>query len=213
MSWRSLEASAHSRELMPAPTPSAPTANGASGLVEVFPALYIGNQHDFETEVDGQPGWAVVQACKEPFHRRAVGYRGNIDPSHPEFLFAHRGNRLVLNMVDSDNPKYFSKHLIEPALQFMADRLMAGQKVLVHCNQGRSRAPTLALMFLGRHSAEFRLSFGAAASLFKARYPIYAPARGIEAFAAANWRWFTIYTPRDLEIVAGEQGNKQKCRS
>lgn len=67
-------------------------------MIEVFSGLYVGTQLDFE-KIDGRLGWVVVQACKEPFHRRAVGYVGNIDPSHSEYLVARRGDRLILNMI------------------------------------------------------------------------------------------------------------------
>ena len=43
-------------------------------MIEVYPNLYIGSWIDYEKVVSGQPGWAVVHACKE-YHRITVGYK------------------------------------------------------------------------------------------------------------------------------------------
>ncbi len=82
-------------------------------MIEVYPFLYIGDQNDYESNVKHQPGWYVVHACKEPYHRQALGYTGRaVSNTHPEYLIARRGNRLILNMVDADDPSYIGyQHL------------------------------------------------------------------------------------------------------
>jgi hypothetical protein len=58
-------------------------------MIEVMPRLYVGNQIDWETNVkhkgtgNPKPGWSVVQACKEPYHREALGYIGRGAPPRP----------------------------------------------------------------------------------------------------------------------------------
>ena len=42
-------------------------------MIEICPQLYVGNQDNYEYDVKRQEGWAVVQACKEPYHRRELG--------------------------------------------------------------------------------------------------------------------------------------------
>ena len=55
-------------------------------MIEIAPNLFVGNQLDYErTAKFGN--WAIVQACKEPYHRAAVGYNGMGAPrDHAEYL-------------------------------------------------------------------------------------------------------------------------------
>ena len=39
-------------------------------MLEVYPNLFVGSMVDYETIVSSQTGWAIVHACKEPYHRR-----------------------------------------------------------------------------------------------------------------------------------------------
>lgn len=157
-------------------------------MTELIPnSLYTGSQDD-EAAIRHEAGWAVVHCAKEPYHRAAVGYRGrSCDKSHPEYLVARRGDRLALNLVDVDDPTYVSADVIRPALAFIHEQRQAGRKVLVHCNQGLSRGPTVAMMYLGSREMLPSL-FDAALEQFKAAYyPRHSPAGGIIGFARANW--------------------------
>jgi len=72
-------------------------------MIEVYLNLFVGDQSDYEINVATQEGWAVVHACKEPYHRQALGYRVRGAPKdHPEYLVARRGNRLILNIVEDE---------------------------------------------------------------------------------------------------------------
>ncbi len=53
-------------------------------MIEIHPNLYVGHQGDYEYLVQGQDGWAVVHACKEPYHRNLLGYTTRGAPKdHP----------------------------------------------------------------------------------------------------------------------------------
>ena len=160
-------------------------------MIEVSPRLYVGSMLDYERRVKEQPGWYVVQAAKEPYHREALNYKSQGAPrDHLEYLYAQRDNRLILNMVDVDNHKYFDADMIEAALTFIHDMLSGNPvcKVLVHCNQGHSRAPSLALLYLRRHDPEFAdLSFADGVRRFKSFYRHYEPAAGIRDYLKLNW--------------------------
>lgn len=55
---------------------------------------------------------------------------------------AKRETRLILNLVDLENPAYIAKEIKDKVLRFIGQNLEeAGRKVLVHCNQGMSRSP------------------------------------------------------------------------
>ncbi len=110
-------------------------------MVEIHPNLFVGSQHDYEDNVRGQVGWCVVQACREPYHRQALGYTGQSAPKyHPEYFTARRGNRLILNLNDAANPAHIPKQIMDAALTFVEESLGKERRVLVHCNQGQSRA-------------------------------------------------------------------------
>jgi hypothetical protein len=49
-------------------------------MIEIHPNLYIGNEHDYEFNVRRESGWCIVHACKEPYHRQALGYTGRAAP-------------------------------------------------------------------------------------------------------------------------------------
>lgn len=153
-------------------------------MIEVAPNLWVGNQIDYERRVKHEDGWAAVLSAKEPWHRQFVGYNGRGAPrDHPEYLFAERGDRLALNLVDVEDVAYIPQRVIEKGLDFMAIRLSRGMKVLACCNQGGSRAPTLALLYLGRwHPEYFGMAPEIAIRQFREVYPQYDPAEGMRGY-------------------------------
>lgn len=65
-------------------------------MIEVCPNLCVGSEHD-EQRIRGQAGWFFIHACKEPYHRQALGYTGRAAAkTHPEYLIARRNGRLIL---------------------------------------------------------------------------------------------------------------------
>lgn len=93
-------------------------------MIEIFPWLFIGNDTDYEISVKHQENWAVVHACKEPYHRQALGYSGRAcAKEHPEYLLAYREDRLSLNLVDVDNPAWISPTIIDSVIDFIDKHL------------------------------------------------------------------------------------------
>lgn len=158
-------------------------------MLEVSPQLYVGDEGDYEREVKHQDGWCVVHACKEPYHRQALGYSGRGAPKdHPEYLIAPRGNRLILNLVDAPLPEFFSTEIFDAALAFIDNSIKSGKKVLVHCNEGFSRGPSVALLFLASVSKAIpNTSHDEAEQAFIKLYPAYSPKSGIRGFLRNNW--------------------------
>lgn len=150
--------------------------------------LYIGDQDacfDWTKKKKGP----VIHACKEPCHRNALGYTGRApDKEHPEYLVARRGTtHLYLNLVDSPNPAFFSVKLIEEALYFLSVRLREEKPVLLHCNKGESRAPSLALLYLYTQQSPGEYTFEQALEAFHHVYPRYNPSTGIYEHMQAHW--------------------------
>lgn len=161
-------------------------------MIEIADRLHIGDQHDYECDVSMQrnssPLWSIVQACKEPYHRMALGYVGRGAPKdHPEYQIAVRGNRMILNLVDTPDPKYISAKIIDRALVFTRRALAEGRRVLVHYNQGMSRSATIGLLYMATQGYYNGMDFADAEIAFLERYPLYNPGSGMRGFADANW--------------------------
>jgi hypothetical protein len=158
-------------------------------VIEVHPRLFVGSQDDYERRVRHEQGWCVVHACKDPYHREALGYSGRAAAkTHPEYLIVRRGDRLILNLVDAADPAYIPEEIMDAALSFIEASLHADRPVLVHCNQGHSRAPSIALLYLRAHTARFASTeFESAEHGFREIYPAYRPAAGVQGFLRSHW--------------------------
>ena len=88
---------------------------------------------------------------------------------------------MALRMVDAPDTKYFSDWMINPGLEFITERFAAGDPVLVHCNVGVSRSPSVALLWMWEHGFLPEV-FGEAVAAFKMLYPHYAPQAGIYGY-------------------------------
>lgn len=157
-------------------------------MIEVFTNLFVGSQED-EAAIRPQSGWYVIHACKEPYHRQALGYTGRGAPkNHPEYLIAPREGRLILNLVDVDNVAYIPPEIIDAALAAIHQNI-ASSKVLVHCNQGMSRSPTIALLYMTKFTDQFNsMDSEGATQEFRRIYPGYAPAVGMAEYVRLNWQ-------------------------
>jgi protein-tyrosine phosphatase len=131
----------------------------------------------------------VLHACIEPYHRQLLGYAGRAAPkTHPEYLFARRERRLYLNIVDADDPNYIPKEIIDEALAFIEEGIRSGENVLVHCNQGESRSPSIGLLYLAaRANSISSVSLQAAEIDFRRIYPRYSPKAGMRGFLLRHW--------------------------
>jgi predicted protein tyrosine phosphatase len=70
-------------------------------------------------------------------------------------------------------------------------------KILLHCNQGQSRSPGIALLYLLKHTDILgEKEMAAAIAAFRAIYPPYAPARGMAEYIRLNWhRYARVGSP------------------
>jgi len=94
-------------------------------MIEIHPNLYVGTQEDYELVVEAHETWCVVHAQAIPYHRLAVTYSpgGAVPGDHPERYVARRGNRLMLNLVDSRDPADIPKEAIDAAPPISRKRL------------------------------------------------------------------------------------------
>ncbi|MCG2611813.1 dual specificity protein phosphatase family protein [Flavobacterium sp. SM15] len=155
-------------------------------MKEIDENLFVGNLTDYENNQFNND-YYFVQACKEPCHRKALGYTGRTaDVNHPEYLIAHRERKIILNMIDPPTGKYFENIMFESSLAFINENLEKGNKVLIHCNQGISRSPSIGLLYLATKGKIRNENFIVAEEDFKKIYPDYSPS-GIKEFLSLNW--------------------------
>jgi hypothetical protein len=153
-------------------------------MVSIYNRLFIGAVDECQT---GTEHLAVVHACKSPCHQRAVGYRGSLPASHPNYLFLQREHDLYLNIIDPPVP-LFKAETFEQFLVFARLKYDSGFSLLIHCNQGESRAPSLALLFMAKHIGALpNSSYGDARLAFGHLFPAYQPGIGIQRFLTDNW--------------------------
>ena len=155
-------------------------------MIEVSTNLFIGSEVNcsFEALKDR----ATVHACKNPCHARVLNYRGSLPQTHPNYLVLEWELDLYLNMVDMDrelSPVY-TNPIVQAAMSFI-DKNITDRPVVIHCNQGMSRAPSIALLYMARTKAIKNDSFEDAVRDFRSTYPAYQPARGISLYMSRNW--------------------------
>jgi hypothetical protein len=160
-------------------------------MEEVYPKLWIGDDQDY-VKMKDRAGWAFVRACKDGpgGHRQTVGYTTRGAPKGPNYYAAWTGNRIALNLVDNGDPSYIHDEAIDPALEFIGKYLGEGYNVLVACNQGHSRGPSVAMMYLGMIH-DLPSNFREAFRVFKILYPKYDPEQGIKFYTKHKWASFT----------------------
>lgn len=129
---------------------------------------------------------ADVHACKEPCHRAAVGYRGRrLASCHPHYLVLRREFHLYLNLIDPPQP-LFTRVSFEAFMTFV-DEHLPRREVLIHCNRGESRAPSLALLYMAKRLSMLPAdSYATAAALFRQQFA-YNPGAGIALWLTQNW--------------------------
>jgi len=158
-------------------------------MKEIHHNLFVGNDADCNA-CAANPEFAIVHACKT-CHQKALNYTGALPAMHPNYLIYEDGGHLYLNMVDMPKeflPK-FTNPMFKRAMDFIARELKT-KKVLIHCNYGASRSPSLGLTYLAITGVISNHSFEEAATEFEAIYQTYTPGTGIMFYMKRNWEFF-----------------------
>lgn len=144
----------------------------------------------------GMENAAYIHACKTPCHQRAVGYEGSLPPDHPNYLSVEGNNSLFLNMIDPPVPLFKPESFLM-ALIFISKHIKE-RPVVIHCNQGLSRSPSIAMLYMFRDK-----EYGEAVEAFKSIFPQYVPGAGIQTFLNENWSKFKMPGQKDLKLHLG----------
>lgn len=155
-------------------------------MVEIFKNLYVGNETDCSFNIGDK--WVIIHACKNPCHTKAVGYKGSLSPTHPNYLVMEAEQHLYLNMVDMEKElsPIYTNPIMQSAMRFI-EKNISERKVLVHCNQGLSRSPSIALLYLATHNYIANSNYSDAIADFRKMHPAFNPGRGIALYMNNNW--------------------------
>ena len=162
-------------------------------MIEVFDNIFVGNEQDYY-DMQNLDNWAILHCCKHPFHCSFVGYRGSLNSNHPDYAYKRIDNEMALNLVDMDkyNGNYldFNKAMFETAFAFLDEYRNHGYRLLIHCNQGESRGPTVGMIYISRLGAFDYVDFNTALPKFQSLYPLYNPKENIFRTAQNLWSYF-----------------------
>jgi len=156
-------------------------------MFQIYPNLFIGDESD--CFYDNMEDLALIHACKSPCHQSILGYQGNLPQDHPHYLVYEKGNHLFLNMIDPPQ-SLFKPILFIKSLDFIKAHI-SRCKVLIHCNLGKSRSASIALLYLAKYAnAINQANYMEAARDFRGLYPFYQPSRGIASYLDSQWNKF-----------------------
>jgi hypothetical protein len=155
--------------------------------VRIYPHLRVGGDDAYERLKD-EDNWSFLRCCKygDGGHQQTLGYTTLGAPDGPDKYWVRCGHRLALNLLDLDDPNFIPEQMIFTGLEFVKQELEAGREVLISCNAGLSRGPTVGLMFL-RYIGDLPHAYLHSVRLFYHIYRQYRPSQGIEQFARNVW--------------------------
>ena len=150
--------------------------------------LYVGDDNDFEKNRERE-NFSFVRCCKygPGGHQDLLGYTTKAAPKGKDYEYVIRKNVLAINILDLDDPHFMPDDGVNHALEFIGKKLELGNNVLVACNQGHSRGPSVALLYL-ESVGEFRNDiFRNAEKVFRSIYSKYDPGQGVEQYSKTKY--------------------------
>jgi hypothetical protein len=159
-------------------------------MIQIIDNLFVGSDLDCTFYGEEVP---IIHACKT-CHRKALGYKNSLTSVHPNYLIYQKQNHLFLNMVDMEQellPKY-TNPIMRSAVVFI-EQYIQDKKVLIHCNQGQSRSPSIALVYLAKNKIISDVSFEKACDDFSNIFKNYEPGKGILLYLRNNWNTLLSY--------------------
>jgi hypothetical protein len=154
--------------------------------------LFIGTMNDIAQTNDRD--WAFVHATQS-IHYKIFGWNTTTNKpnkDHPNYIFYEKDNRVSLNWVDGAAHLYnwSGVETFNKILDFI-EKWSNQRKVLIHCDQGQSRAPTLGVLYLAKRLKIIPDDcFISAKNEFIKLYPNYLPS-GIGDYVNDKWEKIT----------------------
>lgn len=161
-------------------------------LLQVHKDLYVGDTAGLV--FTNRNKWSIIHLSQR-YHYSLFGWdlKFNKPPKdHQHYLIYEEAHEISVNLVDGASCLFdwFGVHGFTHLMDFIDRELASNRKVLIHCDKGRSRSPSLALLYLSRRIKTIPgHSFSVAMYEFKKQYPAYNP-NGIAEFIDMHWNSF-----------------------
>lgn len=144
-------------------------------LVVISPSLSIASKDS----LDKAGGDFFVLASKT-FHAERLGYKnGKKAPEGENYYYVSKPNELIINWVDSNKKEFFHPITFQYAVDCAVARIKNGKRVVVSCDQGKSRSTGLAIAVLIQ-LGELPRDLKEATRLFKEKHPSAEMGEGIK---------------------------------
>lgn len=115
-------------------------------MQEVYKRVFLA---DATSCLSGSNNVAVVHAGRSLCNQLAVSYMGKLHSSHPNYLVLEQSKDLFLNIIDLPAPLHMSA-LFPKYLNFVKKHWHDGKLLIIDCNKGESRDPSIAVLSLAR---------------------------------------------------------------
>lgn len=171
-------------------------------MIEITPKLYIGTTDEIAAVLD----FKIVNLA-HTFHYDLHHWKlrdKSVDRSSDPCYILHTDPRILsLNWIDGE-AKYFDYNgegvrNVQKALSFI-DKFLGPFNVLITCNKGQSRSPSLGMVYLAKCTNELservtsddgfvysKPTYQEARERFMKLYPFYLPGQGITQFLIEHW--------------------------
>jgi hypothetical protein len=157
-------------------------------MQRIYQGVYVGDDTDY-VRSQYREDFSFLRCCKygPGGHQQTLDYHTPAAPEGDEHFVVKRERLMALNMLDLDDPNFVDPEMIKAGLDFVREQLLSEQKVLIACNQGVSRGPTMGLMFLKYIGDLPNISWLRSVYLYHHMYRGYDASQGIAQFARSHW--------------------------
>lgn len=162
-------------------------------MIEVMPQLFVGTVDESISLVLNQAEWSIVNTSGK-YHKIMHNWK-KADPEDKCYILHSEPSVISINWVDAADPSYFNYNgegveNVKQILKFIESSIEVYKKVLVCCDKGKSRSPSIAMMYMA-FSGKFdndAFEYESAKERFSTVYPLYNPGIGIETFLKEHWK-------------------------
>ena len=165
-------------------------------MIEIAPDIFLIKEDEMKKQLFVH--YALVNVS-QTYHYQAHGWKkGEDHKADPCYVTCIQNNIISLNWVDGP-AKYYDYEgkgveNFKAILYFMRHALAHGRQILISCNKGVSRSPTIALLYMAKVLHSLPDDPQEARKEFTKIYKFYNPG-GIWQFVSENWKNIDISTP------------------
>jgi len=155
-----------------------------------MPDLYVGQVVELPKLLQNVSLWNFVN-LSSVWHRQYHNWDHGSDSTSKCYVFHEDSGFVSLNWVDGP-ARYFDYQgegvqRVEKVLRFIKTSLNIGKKVFICCDQGQSRSPSVALLYMAVTGRLRKDTYQNAQVEFLFHYPPYKPGEGMKEFLEKNW--------------------------